>query len=524
LLDPDRHFSDLSETSEVDELKRWLREYCATRVDFALADERKCFPPHVILDFGNKGLLGMTVPVEDGGLGLSNKAFCDVLEQLGAIDTTLCLFVGLSNVLGIRPLQQYASPEIRELYLEKLATGRILGAFALTEPAAGSNPLAMQTTARWCDGSYVIDGTKHWIGNATSCGVVYIFARTFDGNGKFLGISSFAVDRGSPGLFIGPEAKTMGMRATAQARVILTGVRVSPDRVLGGIGCGLDVAQDTMMRGRLVIAAAAVGTMKRCALIARRYAERRGVSTGRLFDHPVTRAGIADLNNRISAVASLVSTLVSTLDKGLMPPLAIIAACKIAATEFVAKSADDLIQILGGRGYIDTNYAPQIYRDTRILRIFEGPSETLAAFIGSVAYKSPDTLRAFLVKAYGQADAFDEALRVLHETKCKVEVRRIDLSAVDRRLLLREFAGRLVTLAVLSCANDNDAGVRHWLHHHYVSTIAGIDSRIECAAASVADLNEAINHYRDEIGEFESLAAGEDHQVDPFLRNEWSSI
>ena len=197
------------------------------------------------------------------------------------------------------------------------------------------------------------------------------------------GISGFAISKGTPGLRQGPEALTMGMRGMVQNTVYLEGVAVSAAQLLGQPGQGMTVAQDAMMYGRLAIASACIGGMKRCAQLMLRYSSRRTVSTGRLLDNPITLSRLGGLTAQIEALSALVGWIAQRLDEGEAVSPEAYTACKILAPEFYWQAADDLVQCLGGRGYIETNMAPQMLRDARVLRIFEGPTETLAMHLGA---------------------------------------------------------------------------------------------------------------------------------------------
>ena len=197
---------------DADSLIAWLRDYAGRRINSRLMDERRSMPPSLVLDFGNVGLLGMQAPRAYGGLGMAESGFLRVVEQLGAIDQTLALFVTLNNVLGIRPIANHGSAAVRDRHLPLLATGRELGAFAMTEPGAGSNPLAMQSTAApHPGGGFILSGGKIWSGSAAWAGVVNVFVRQLSPGGHGLGITGFAVAQGTPGLVQGPEAMTMGI-------------------------------------------------------------------------------------------------------------------------------------------------------------------------------------------------------------------------------------------------------------------------------------------------------------------------
>lgn len=499
------------------DIKHWLREYAAQRFSSALSDDRRMLSPNIVLDFGNAGLLGMQVARFEGGMGYGTLAFMEVLQQLAAIDPTLCLFVGLSNILGIRPLDKYGSEPARGRWLTMLAQGRQLGAFALTEPEAGSNLTAMQTTAVMREDGFVLNGTKHWIGNASWCSVMYVFAKTYDTSGAFLGITGFAVDRGLRGVEVGPEARTMGMRATAQSRVVMRDVTVPHDCVLGAVGLGLEVAQDTLMRGRLVIAAAAVGTMKRCAQLMYRYAGRRQISTGRLLDNPITRERLTVLGHQIKAVEALTGAVASHLDSGVAVPTGVFAACKIAATEYLDDAADKLMQLLGGRGYIESNIAPQIYRDARLLRIFEGPTETLANFLGSTVLKQPSPLFDYLSNHFDMGDGLPVHQRALAELKQAFSERATSLGAVDKKIVLRDAAGHLTSLLMLQGAVAKDSPTSAWLQARYTERREDLLKRAGAEVLSGDAITALVRDFESDIGDVEQTYSGEDHKLDPYL-------
>ncbi|WP_232461907.1 acyl-CoA dehydrogenase family protein, partial [Burkholderia ubonensis] len=172
------------DSATVDELNDWLRHYARTRIDSRTIDERRTIPPHVVLDFGNQGLLGMPIDRSYGGLGLTHRDMLRVISQLAAIDSTLAFFVGLNNTLGILPIMQHAQPALRDELLPSLASGRMLAAFAITEPAAGSHPRAITSRAQRIDtGDWLVTGTKSWSGSSAWAGIVNVFARQADGAG-----------------------------------------------------------------------------------------------------------------------------------------------------------------------------------------------------------------------------------------------------------------------------------------------------------------------------------------------------
>ncbi|UXY13617.1 acyl-CoA dehydrogenase family protein [Chitiniphilus purpureus] len=378
-------------------MAHWLADYARTRLDSRLIDERRCIPPHVVQALGDAGLMGLLVPTALQGSALPIRDCLHVFEQAGAVDITLASFLGVHNVLGTLPLLEGATPAWRERMLPLLATGGTLGAFAITERGAGSNPRALTSTARpAADGSLRLDGHKIWIGSGAWAGVISVFVNECDAAGRMLGISGFAVPGGAAGLRHGPEALTMGVRGMVQNELIFEGLRVDETQRLGMAGKGLTIAQHAFHLGRLGIAAMAVGAMKRCLQLSERYAARRAVSTGLLGHNPVYLRFLAETVARIDAVSALIQATAGLRDCGVTLPDELYAVAKISGSEHLWQIVDGTMQFTGGRGYIETNQIPQLFRDARLLRIFEGPTEALLAYIGAAHLKGQHRLSQFL--------------------------------------------------------------------------------------------------------------------------------
>jgi len=370
--------------ARADAVIAWLRAYAPRRLDSRLADERRSLAPHVLLDFGERGLLGLQAPCSAGGLDLTTIDLVRVMAQLAAIDLTLATLVGVHNGLGLRPLLRYAPDPLRRHWLPALAAGRQLAAYALSEPQAGSNPRAIGSRAQRVDGGWRLDGEKHLIGLAAWAGVLTVFARAFDAAGRALGTVALLVPGDAAGLSLGPEALTMGMRAMPQSALRFDAVFVPDGDVLGAPGAGMDVAHDAMGFARLGIGALCVGAMKRCLQLMARYAARREIAGGRLLDNPVTLLRLHELDCAIQAGEAMVDALAASIDAGAPLPLDACGACKCVLSELLWEAVDRLAQMLGGRGYLENNLAPQLLRDARVLRILEGPSEALYAHLGAL--------------------------------------------------------------------------------------------------------------------------------------------
>ncbi|NEO71021.1 AMP-binding protein [Moorena sp. SIO3H5] len=521
---------DTASQSRADELLEWLRDYASFRINSRLIDERRCIPPHIVLDFGNRGFFGLQVPFKYGGIGLNNVDTLRIIEQLGAIDQTLTLFVGNHNVLGVRPIIKYASLAQKEQLLPNLATGREIAAYALTEPGAGSNPRAISARAiPNPNGGWLLEGSKIWSGSAAWSSVINIFVQQLDPHGKPMGISGFVVPQRTKGLRIGPEALTMGMRGMVQNAIFLDGVLVTPEQLLGEAGAGMKVAQDAMMHGRLGLAAGCIGGMKRCAQLMLRYGERRSISTGRLLDNPVTLVRLSDLTAAITVLENLVFTTAELLDRGYSIPEEVYTACKTSGPEFFWQAADNLVQLLGGRGYIETNIAPQIYRDARVFRIFEGPTETLNMFLGSRVIQKPEELYQFLSKTL---EVPEVAKRLKNATaEISDRLRNKSRFGEDHTALRWAYVctGEVATWAILLAAVKRNlkqlsseplqiAATWAELQFEQKLQLVLMGTPAEIVASDADHITARIEDYAEKIGDIEQTMPGEDHKLDEFLR------
>lgn len=509
----------------------WLRDYGSKRINSRLMDERRCIPPYVVLDFGNRGLLGMQIGENYGGLALNNIDTLRVMQQVAAIDLTLASFLGVNNALGIRPILNYGKRELQEELLPLVARGRELAAYAVTEPGAGSHPQSMTTTATPDGkGGWKLRGEKHFIGSGSWAGTINVFAQLLDENGQPQGITGFLVRQGAEGLEQGPELLTMGMRGMVQNRLYLNDVTVGIADMLGQPGAGMEVAQDAMMYGRLGLGAISVGGMKRCAQLMLRYVSRRSVATGKLLDNPVTMIRLNQLSASITAVEVLVSRLAQLLDRGVALPEEAYMACKTSGPEFLWQATDGLMQLLGGRGYIETNIAPQLLRDARLLRIFEGPTETLHLFLGSRVFNQPQALEQFLVeqlKAPSVLDDLRAAVQQVQDLAASAQAPFPDQTASRRWAY--SVAGELATLALLQAAivgvssrPANWERSLHWLKWRFDTRLhESLSLRYQpWGLTSAAGTATEIVSYADTIGDIEQALAGEEVQLDELLQRD----
>ncbi len=511
-----------------EELIGWLRQYASDRINSRLIDERRCIPPYIILDFGNRGLLGMQAPEAYGGLALQHADHLRVLEQLAAIDLTLALVVFNHGINGIRPIQGYATPAVREEFLSRLAGGRELAAFALSEPGAGSNLGAIASHARPDGrGGWRIQGLKRW--NSSSwAGVVSVFVRQVGENGRLGGLTGFVVRQGSPGLKVGPEALTMGMRGSVQNSLFLDDVPAGPEDLLGDPGRGAEVAEDALTIGRLYISSLCLGGLKRCAQLLVRFGGRRNVASGKLLENSLLLASLGDLTRRISVVEALRDQIAMRLDNGRSVPPEVPMAVKVVGTDSLNLAAGRLMQWLGSRGYMENNLAPQILRDGRALSITEGPNEPLTIQVGRKA-RLTDAIDGYL-----RADPAGSELADL----LKASTREITDRCVNRPgpfadrstaqlwadWLVGQVASDTLLLAAVRQARSqipSDHLVRAvgWAEIRLARSLerARKGDAAERMIPTPSDTAATVAHYAASIGDVEETIAGEDDALDLYV-------
>nr|AKL71636.1 NocC [Nostoc sp. CCAP 1453/38] len=523
--------SDISK-NKANQLIEWLRNYASNRINSRLIDERRCIPPYIILDFGNQGILGMQVPQEYGGLGLNTCDAMRVIEQLAGIDITLATFVSINNFMGIRPILKSATPTLRQELLPILAQGRELAAFALTEPGAGSNPRELASIGvPDVKGGWRLSGKKIWSSTASWAGVINTFVKVVDADHKPIGITGFTLRQGTSGLHHEPEAITMGMRGFVKNTVHLDEVPVSSVNLLGEIGSGMAVAQDAISITRLAIGAKSLGAMKRCAQLILRYATRRDVATGRLIDNPLTLVRLGSITAAITALETLITRIAELIDHGYSVPGEGYIACKTLGAELLWQAADNLVQLLGGRGYIETNIAPQMLRDARIFRIFDGPTETLNMFLGSSLLQPREELQNFFCNSLNAPSVWETLKAAIAQINARWSESIVpfnDVTAARRWATLA--TGEMVNYAILLAAlegsdNHHSSNQLHsraidWVQTQFDITLekALNNEELKSATQTVDATTALISSYSETIGDLQQTFPGEDTSFDELLR------
>jgi acyl-CoA dehydrogenase family protein 9 len=357
-----------------------VRELAATSIDPRAMEEARWVPDELIAEMGERGLMGLYVPEEYGGQGLSQTGYCRVFEEFAQIDPTLSVVLGVHQSIGMKGIVLFGSDEQKERFLPDLASGRKLAAFALTEPNAGSDAYNLESRAvLQPDGSWVLNGEKRYIGNGSRAGVIVTFARAeVDGKDRHIAL---ILEKGMEGLEVGERYDTMGLRANDLRRLYYRDVRVPPDNVLGEPGEGFRIAMHILNNGRMSLGTGSVGGAKRVLDLAIRHVKERRQFDTRLADFELVQDKIGWMVSYLFGLESMAYLTTGLVDAGVPDYSIESAVCKVAATEFTWYQVNRALQLAGGLGYMRDEPYEKILRDLRIFPIFEGANDVMREFI-----------------------------------------------------------------------------------------------------------------------------------------------
>ena len=361
----------------LDTISRFVRERL---VPFeSIVAETDHIPDEIVAGMKELGLFGLSLPEEHGGMGLTMEEEVLATFEIGHASPCFRSLFATNNGIGGQGIVIDGTPEQKAYYLPRLATGEIIGSFALTEPDSGSDAASLRTTAileRSGDGDfYVLNGTKRYITNAPEAGIFTVMARTDPANKGADGISAFIVERGTPGLSLGLPDKKMGHRGAHTCDVIFEDCRVPAANLIGGKeGVGFKTAMKVLDKGRIAIAAISVGVAERMLDDALRYACERKQFGKPIAEFQLVQAMLADSKAELYAARCMVIDAARRRDAGL--DVGTEASCaKLFASEMCGRVADRAVQIFGGAGYLSEYGIERFYRDVRLFRLFEGTTQ-----------------------------------------------------------------------------------------------------------------------------------------------------
>lgn len=357
------------------DVRHFVREECIPIE--AEVDRTDVIPEHVVDRMRSLGLFGHSIPEAYGGAGLTSEELSLVNIEVSQCATTFRARFGGNTGIASESLVVDGTPDQREKYLPLLASGKITGCFALTEPEAGSDATAQKTMAVRDGDDFVITGHKCFITNAPLANLFTVFART-DPSGKGAnGITAFLIDRGTPGLSTPPPPRKMGQHGSPVGEVVLQDVRVPASAIVGGPameGQGFRTAMRALNKQRINLAGLCIGPAIRLVDEMVERARKRKQFGQPIADFQLVQQMIAESNTEVHAARALLLETARKRDEGVDVTMEA-SMCKLFASEMCGRVADRAVQVFGGGGYINDNVAERFYRDVRLFRLYEGTSQ-----------------------------------------------------------------------------------------------------------------------------------------------------
>ena len=362
-------------TDEQQQIADAVRDFAQERLrPFAEQwDKAHRFPREAIDEMAALGLFGMLVPEQYGGSDTGYVAYAMALEEIAAGDGACSTIMSVHNSVGCVPILKFGTEQQKQQFLTPLASGAMIGAFALTEPQAGSDASSLKTRARLEGDHYVLNGSKQFITSGQNAGVVIVFAVTDPQAGK-RGITAFIVPTHAPGYQVARVEDKLGQHASDTCQIVFDNVRVPVANRLGEEGQGYKIALANLEGGRIGIASQSVGMARAAFEVARDYAKERQSFGKPLIEHQAVAFRLADMATRIAVARQMVLHAAALRDAG-RPALVEASMAKLFASEMAEKVCSDALQTLGGYGYLSDFPLERIYRDVRVCQIYEGTSD-----------------------------------------------------------------------------------------------------------------------------------------------------
>ena len=336
-------------------------------------DEKQYFPKNVFKKFGELGMMGVLVPEEYGGSGLSYDEYVTIISKVSETCGSIGLSLAAHNSLCTGHILKFGNKDQKKKYLPLLSSGENLGAWGLTEPSTGSDAMRMRTTAKKEGDYWIINGTKNFITHAISGDVIVVVARTGE-LGDSRGISAFIVDAKNEGVSSGKKENKLGMRASETAELIFTNCKVHESNVLGNIGEGFLQAMKILDGGRISIAALSLGIAKGAYKASLKYSQERSQFGKKISDFQAISFKLADMSTEITAAELLIYRACELINKGQLINKES-AMAKYFSSELAVKISSDAVQIFGGYGFVKDFPVEKFYRDSKLCTIGEGTSE-----------------------------------------------------------------------------------------------------------------------------------------------------
>ncbi|MHC4217473.1 MAG: acyl-CoA dehydrogenase family protein [Planctomycetota bacterium] len=386
---------DPEQAEIVEMLRDSIRKFAAEHVDDTRIDADGGIPREVLEALAEMGIMGMIIPEQYGGSGMSVTAYCKTVEELAYHSAAVAVTVGAHQSIGMKAIILFGTEEQKARLLPPLAAGEQYAAFALTEPNAGSDAGSIETTAVPTeDGqAWILNGTKQWITNAGFASVFTILAKTDvpGARSEHEKVSCFVVtrDESGEGLTIGPPEKKIGIRGSETNEIHMDNVRVPAANLLGEPGNGFKIAMSVLNEGRLGLATGCVGAARKLMNLSVEYANQRTQFGQSIGSFELIKEKLAEMASRTYAVESAAYLTAGLADRGIKDFSLESAVCKVMGSEMLWYTVNEALQIHGGNGYMEEFPFGRMMRDARINLIFEGTNEILRVFIAGMGVRGP---------------------------------------------------------------------------------------------------------------------------------------
>ena len=378
------HYSELNFglDDELNMLREQVNAFAASEIAPRAAeiDHNNEFPNDLWKKFGDMGLLGITVPEEDGGSGMGYLAHCIAMEEISRASASVGLSYGAHSNLCVNQLKINASAEQKAKYLPTLLSGDHVGALAMSEPGAGSDVVSMQLRAKEDGDHYILNGNKMWITNGPDADVLVVYAKT-DPDAGSKGITAFIIEKGMPGFSTAQKLDKLGMRGSNTCELVFQDCRVPAENVLGEVGKGVRVLMSGLDYERTVLAAGPIGIMQAAMDIVIPYIHERKQFNQSIGEFQLVQGKVADMYTTLNACRAYLYAVAAACDRGQTSrkdAAGVILYCAEKATQV----ALDAIQLLGGNGYINEYPTGRLLRDAKLYEIGAGTSEIRRMLIG----------------------------------------------------------------------------------------------------------------------------------------------
>jgi alkylation response protein AidB-like acyl-CoA dehydrogenase len=376
-------------TEEQSEVQKLAREFAQAEITPHSPewDQKAYWEPSLVGKLGELGFLGMMLPEEYDGLGTDTGTYLIALEEIAAADASVAVMMSVHNSLPTQMILRYGSDEQKKRFLSKMAQGQLLGAFALSEPDAGSDASALSTQAVKDGNCWVLNGTKSWVTNGNTAGVILAMART-DSSGARKGgrgIGAFIVTPDLPGFNVGKKENKLGLRASPTVQLNFDNLRVPAENLLGDETQGFVYAMQSLDNGRLGIAAQAIGIARAALEYSVKYAGDRKQFGKAIKEFEAIQFKLADMATRVSASRALLHAAAAAKDRG-QNIRQFSSMAKLMASETAMWVTTQAVQIFGGYGYVKDYPVERLFRDAKVTEIYEGTSEIQRIVIARALY------------------------------------------------------------------------------------------------------------------------------------------